>query len=72
MTSNKPWGVRLLTPRIFSAGRRRGSSPDPAQRPDQAERTPGGSPAAGPPVMAATAASARDSRAVTYRKGVTP
>lgn len=47
-----------------SGASRCGSPPDPAQRPDPAGRTPGGSTAAGPPGMATATAPARDSRSV--------
>ena len=47
------------------AGKRHGSPQDPVRRPDRAGRTPGGSAAASPPVMAGAAASARGSRCET-------
>jgi len=48
-----------------SAGNDCGLFPNPAQRPDRAERTPGGSLATNPPAMAAAAASTRGSRGGT-------
>lgn len=54
--------IMPFRPSEHSEGRRPESPLDPAQFPDRAGRTPGGSPAANPPVSEGTAASAPGSR----------